>query len=126
MDPSFGLVDRLTGLPPGWFYLAAGALLAAELGVLAGRWLHRRLRSSPSGYAGSAPPTGPDRASRGGPDLRRDAPEPRPRVSALHRRLRSARFSPLRQPPRPAGPVGRRRAPAGRDAPGRSAAGDGD
>ncbi|MEO3923709.1 DedA family protein [Micromonosporaceae bacterium B7E4] len=105
---------------------AAGLVLVAAVVVLAGRWLHRRLRSSPSGYAGSVPSPGPDPAERGAPDLRRETSRVGPGVRALHRRLRSVRFSPLRQPRRPTGPAGRRPAPAGREAPGRSAAGDGD
>ncbi|MFC6022276.1 DedA family protein [Plantactinospora solaniradicis] len=36
MDLAAALVDRLTGLPPGWLYLAAGALLTGEVGLLAG------------------------------------------------------------------------------------------
>ncbi|GAB3962782.1 DedA family protein [Plantactinospora veratri] len=108
----------------------AGLVLVAAAVVLAGGWLHRRLRAGPSGYAagpsrpaGTGRPAAPD---RGGRQPRRGGSRSGPAVRALPQRLRSARFSPLRQPPRPTGPAGRRRVPGGREAPGRSDAGDGD
>ncbi|AVT38840.1 DedA family protein [Plantactinospora sp. BB1] len=108
----------------------AGLVLVAAAVVAAGGWLHRRLRAGPSGYpAGRSRPAGgarPAAPGRGGRQPRRGASRSGPAVRALPRRLRSARFSPLRQPPRPTGPAGRRRAPGGRETPGRSAAGDGE
>ncbi|GIG89349.1 DedA family protein [Plantactinospora endophytica] len=112
---------RLTGMVGP----AAGLVLVAAAVVLAGWWLHRRLRSGPTGYAGSTRPAPPARRGRGDPDRRPADQEAGPGLSTPRRRLRSVRFSPLRQPRRPTGPTGRRRAPAGREASGRSDAGDG-
>ena len=114
MDLAGALVDRLTGLTPGWLYLAAGALLASEVGLLAGLavvaaglWLRRRIlsRFAAIGYGASGPPT--------------SASVP-PSAPAPQRRPRRRSGSPLGQPRRPAGPRTRRPFPVGRGTPGRS------
>ncbi|MBE1484781.1 hypothetical protein [Plantactinospora soyae] len=117
MDPVVVLVDRLSGLLPGWLYLAAGALLAVEVGLLAGLWLGRRLRarSAVIGYDASGPPPSPS------------VPTPVPVPAPLRRRrLRRRSGSPLGQPHRPAGPGTRRPFPVGRGTTGRSVPGSGD